>query len=509
MTATASSTRARGQAEAGQSVRVPVTVAHGDGIGPEIMEATLAILREAGALIDIEPIEIGEAVYKAGHTSGIPPEAWESLRRTKVFLKAPITTPQGGGYKSLNVTVRKTLGLYANVRPSIAYHPYVRTKHPGMDVVIVRENEEDLYAGIEHRQTDQVHQCLKLITRPGCEKVARFAFEYARRNGRRKVTCFTKDNIMKLTDGLFHQVFDEIAAEYPEIENEHWIIDIGAAKLADTPERFDLIVMPNLYGDVLSDVAAQIAGSVGLAGSANIGDHGAMFEAIHGSAPRRAGQNLANPSGLLMGGVMMLDHIGQPEVAERVHNAWLKTLEDGIHTYDIFDESISREKVGTKEFAQAVVARLGQRPEHLKAVQYASAEETPPAAQVERAIEERPTRLQTKAKKKLVGVDVFLDWGPAPPDELGAVLSGLAGPDFSLTMITNRGVKVWPKGLPETFLTDHWRCRFQVNEDEGPVTHRMIVDLLGRIAAAGLDFIKTEQLCTFDGQPGFSLGQGQ
>src|SRR5205085_1757525 len=256
----------------------------------------------------------------------------------------------------------------------VAYHPFVSTKHPAMDVVIVRENEEDTYAGIEHQQTAQVVQCLKLISRPGSEKIVRYAFEYARRNNRKKVTCFTKDNIMKLTDGLFHKVFDEIGAEYADIEQEHWIVDIGAAKLADTPEAFDVIVMPNLYGDILSDVAAQIAGSVGLAGSANIGDQAAMFEAIHGSAPRRAGQNLANPSGLLLGAVLMLVHIGQSDVAERVHNAWLRTLEDGIHTYDIYDERVSKQKVGTKEFAQAVVERLGQKPQQLQAVTYRTGE---------------------------------------------------------------------------------------------------------------------------------------
>src|SRR5678816_2497466 len=253
-----------------------------------------------------------------------------------------------------------------------------------MDVVIVRENEEDLYAGIEHRQTEQVMQCLKLISRPGSEKIVRYAFEYARRNNRKKVTCFTKDNIMKLTDGLFHRVFDEIAAQYPDIENEHWIVDIGAAKLADTPEAFDVVVMPNLYGDVLSDVAAQIAGSVGLAGSANIGEHVAMFEAIHGSAPRRAGQNLANPSGLLLGAVMMLVHLGLTEEAERVHNGWLRTLEDGVHTYDIYDESVSKQKVGTKEFADAVVARLGQTPQILKAKKYRKGEESHVSAAVSR-----------------------------------------------------------------------------------------------------------------------------
>src|SRR5213594_1133431 len=352
------------------SHNTPITVAYGDGIGPEIMAATLEILREAGARIETEVIEIGEKVYKRGVATGIEPSAWESLRRTRVFLKAPITTPQGGGYKSLNVTIRKTLGMYANVRPCVSYAPFVRTKHPGMELVIVRENEEDLYAGIEYRQTDQVMQGLKIISRPGSEKIVRYAFEFARRHNRKKVTCFTKDNIMKLTDGLFHKVFNEIATEYPDIENEHWIVDIGAAKMADTPNAFDVIVMPNLYGDILSDVAAQIAGSVGLAGSANIGENIAMFEAIHGSAPRRAGQNLANPSGLLLGSIMMLVHIGLTSAAERVHNAWLRTLEDGVHTYDIFDETVSKQKVGTKEFAQADVDRLGKKPNTLRAVAY-------------------------------------------------------------------------------------------------------------------------------------------
>ncbi|MFM9008830.1 MAG: NADP-dependent isocitrate dehydrogenase, partial [Bacteroidota bacterium] len=348
-----------------------ITVAKGDGIGPEIMDATLAIIKAAGAQIEIDEIEVGEKVYLSGNTSGISSESWDIIRRNKVFLKAPITTPQGGGYKSLNVTTRKFLGLYANIRPCRSLHPYVETKHPVMDVVIVRENEEDLYAGIEHQQTDEVIQCLKLISRPGCEKIVRYAFEYARQQKRKKVTCFTKDNIMKQTDGLFHQVFDEIAREYPEIENEHWIIDIGAAKLADTPEQFDVVVMPNLYGDVLSDVAAQLTGSVGLAGSANIGEECAMFEAIHGSAPRRAGQNVANPSGLLQGAVLMLNHIGQTDVAEKVQNAWLYTMESGVHTYDIYKEGVSTRKVGTREFAEAIISNLGKQPGRLQGVSYA------------------------------------------------------------------------------------------------------------------------------------------
>src|ERR1051325_2436622 len=389
----------------------PVTVAHGDGIGPEIMAATLHILKEAGARLDIETIDVGEKVYLSGNTSGIEPHAWESLRRTKVFLKAPITTPQGGGYKSLNVTTRKTLGLYANIRPCVSYHPFVRTKHPAMDVVIVRENEEDLYAVVECQPSPDDVRALKIISRPGTEKIVRYAFEYALQYNRKKVTCFTKDNILKMSDGLFHKIFEEIGSQYPEIEKEHWIVDIGAAKLADTPGVFDVIVMPNLYGDILSDVAAQIAGAVGLAGSSNIGDQCAMFEAIHGSAPRRAGQNLANPSGLLHGALLMLVHIGQPDVGERIHNAWIRTLEDGVHTYDIFQEGLSKQKVGTKEFAQAVVARLGQEPQTLKPVRYAA--ET--AARTVAAKAPRPA-----PKKELVGVDVYVEWPSKIPNELAA-----------------------------------------------------------------------------------------
>src|SRR5579859_4826387 len=481
--------------------KVPITVAHGDGVGPEIMNATLSIIQAAGACLDVETIEIGEKVYLRGISAGMEPSAWESLRRTKVFLKAPITTPQGGGYKSLNVVTRTTFGLYANVRPCVSYYPFVDTKHPMMDVVIIRENEEDTYTGIEYRQTNDMMESLKLISRPGSERIVRYAFEYARSHQRKKVTCFMKDNIMKLTDGLFHKVFDRIACEYPDIENESWIVDIGAAKLADTPENFDVVVMPNLYGDILSDVAAQIAGSVGLAGSANIGDRCAMFEAIHGSAPRRAGQNLANPSCLLLAAVMMLVHINQPDVATRVHNAWLRTIEDGIHTYDIFTEGSSKQKVGTKEFAAAVVARMGKQPHMLKAITYTTAPQHQAYAPT--------TSTPSGEQKDLVGVDVFLDWHSGTADELGEKFRQVGSNGLELTVITNRGAKVWPGGMPETFTTDHWRCRFMAHNRGATIDHGQIIHLLERINAAGYDFIKIENLYNFDGKPAYSAVQGE
>jgi isocitrate dehydrogenase len=474
-----------------------VTIAKGDGIGPEIMDATIAILKAANARIEYEEIQIGEKVYLSGNTSGITTEAWDSIRTNKVFLKAPITTPQGGGYKSLNVTMRKMLGLYANVRPCMSYHPFIATKHPNMDVVIIRENEEDLYAGIEHQQTDEVIQCLKLLSVPGYYKIIRYAFEYARLYKRKKVSCFVKDNIMKLTDGMFHKIFKEVAAEYPDIQSDGWIIDIAAARLADTPEIFDVIVTLNLYGDIISDIAAQISGSVGLAGSSNIGEKCAMFEAIHGSAPDIAGKNIANPSGLLKGAIMMLNHIGQQDVAENINNAWSYTIENGIHTADIYKEGQSKVKASTKEFADAVIANLGRKPEQLPSVYY------------EKGLSANLTPYERKAPKKKVlkGVDLFVDWKAKDANKLAAVLTGLNS-ELKLTMITNRGVKVWPDGFEETFCTDHWRCRYETSNDTG-AEKSAIPALLQNAIAAGIDVVKTENLYEFDGVKAYSLGQGQ
>ncbi|MEL6322963.1 MAG: NADP-dependent isocitrate dehydrogenase [Pseudomonadota bacterium] len=477
---------------------VPVTVAFGDGIGPEIMEASLKVLVAAEPKLVVERVDVGEAVYLAGNTSGIEETVWDSIRRTRTFYKAPITTPQGSGYKSLNVTIRKSLGLFANVRPSVSYAPFVATEHPNMDVVVVRENEEDLYAGIEHRQTQEVYQCLKLVSRPGTERIIRYAFEYARANGRKKVSCFSKDNIMKLTDGLFHKVFDEIAPEYPDIETDHWIIDIGAARLAARPDQFDVIVTSNLYGDILSDIATEVSGSVGLGPSSNIGSECAMFEAIHGSAPDIAGQGVANPSGLLLAGVMMLIHLGKSDAAERVHNAWLATMEAGVHTPDVYRDGLSTRKVSTMAFADAVISRLGDTPTSLTPVSYAGAPSpTIPAPQ-------RPA----PQKKTHVGIDVFLESDLSPDALASGLQTASQGLGLDLTMISNRGVKVWPKGLSETFCTDHWRCRFEAGAG-GADTHAASLKLLTALAEAGFPFVKTEGLYGFDGERGFSLSQGQ
>jgi isocitrate dehydrogenase len=481
-----------------------ITIAHGDGIGPEIMEATLKILEASGAKLEYDTIEVGEKVYKRNIKSGIEESAWDPILKNKILLKAPITTPQGGGVKSLNVTMRKTLGLFANVRPCVAYSPFIKTKHPDMDVVIIRENEEDTYGGIEHRQTFEVYQCLKLITLPGTERIVRYAFEYARANNRKKVTCFTKDNIMKLTDGLFHEMFKTVAQEYPEIQADNLIVDIGTARLADTPEMFDVVVMPNLYGDIVSDVAAQISGSVGMVGSANIGPDCAMFEAIHGSAPDIAGQNIANPSALINAAVMMLRHIGQNEPAESIQNAWLKTLEDGVHTADMFSAEGSTRKVGTKEFTAAIIERLGKKPKALKAVDFS---EQKPAIVPELIISRTDKRPKMHQKRSLKGTDIFVYWEPSDPNNLAKMLKELSPATFELTMITNRGTKVWPNGLEQTFCTDHWRCRFKSTHAE--ITSAEVIELMSKLSQGGIDIIKTENLYEFNGEPAYSMGQGE
>ena len=477
-----------------------ITVAYGDGIGPEIMTATIDILNAAGANLEYDVIEIGEKVYLSGNTAGISPENWHILEKNKVFLKAPITTPQGGGYQSLNVAIRKTLGLYANVRPCISYAPYVSTNFPKMDLVIVRENEEDLYAGIEHQQTDEVIQCLKLVSVSGTEKIIRYAFEYAVANNRKHVTCMSKDNIMKMTDGMFHKTFDRVAKEYPGISTDHYIIDIGAAKLASDPERFDVIVTLNLYGDIISDIAADVAGSVGLGGSSNVGENFAMFEAIHGSAPDIAGKDIANPSGLINGACMMLVQLGKAEVAEKIQNALLSTLEDGIHTGDIYKEGISQQKVGTKAFTQAVIARLGKKPQQFKPVELNHNAKPIHVALTPKA----------PVDKKLIGVDVFLDWDESNknPEVLGNLFKSIQSDVLELNMISNRGVVVYPNGHPSTFCTNHWRCRF-TNKLQNIVPFSEILELQSKIDKANIKVIKTENLYQFDNKPAYSVSQGE
>jgi len=353
-----------------------------------------------------------------------------------------------------------------------------------------------LYAGIEYRQTRDTCHSVKFMSRTGSEMIIRYAFEYARANGRKKVTCLVKDNIMKISDGLFHKVFKLIATEYPEIEAETLIVDIGMARIADTPERFDVVVTLNLYGDIVSDIASQISGSVGLAGSSNIGSEYAMFEAVHGSAPDITGKGIANPSGLLNGAILMLHHIGQSDVAVNIHNAWLRTLEEGSHTADIC--APGKNALGTSAFADAVIANLGKLPKEMTPVTVDDFKEmTMPK------VSETTKSIRTKA---LAGADIFLDKANIDPNALGAIVETASVPGLKFTVMSSRGVKVYPNAPDARVVTDHWRCRFE--GEKGKVNNAHIREVLGKIEEAGLDWIKIENLYTFDDEPCFSQVQG-
>ena len=478
-------------------VKVPITVAKGDGIGPEIMDATMEILEAAGARIAPEFVVVGEQAFKQGIKNGVTEEAWDSLRRTGIFLKAPLYTPQGGGYKSVNVTMRKKFGMFANVRPVRTFEPFVHSKHEGVDMVIVRENEEGLYAGIEYRQTKDTCHSVKFVSRTGSEMIIRYAFEFARANHRKKVTCLVKDNIMKIGDGLFHKVFDQVAAEYPEIENETLIVDIGMARVADTPENFDVLVTMNLYGDIVSDIVSQISGSVGLAGSMNIGRGCAMFEAVHGCAPDIAGQGISNPSGLLNGAILMLEHIGQGDVAANIGNAWLKTIEDGYGTGDIVSDK--SKALNTKEFTKKILEHLGQKPTKLP--------EFPEGSDHKLKMPKPENTTKTNREKKMIGVDVFLDWAGTDPQQLGEKVEQASNGHLQLFAISSRGLKMYP-GEPEAKgVTDHWRCRFKGKE--GEVTQQDARSIMSALEGLGLSWTKCEGLFTFDGEAGYSMMQGE
>ncbi|QED23463.1 NADP-dependent isocitrate dehydrogenase [Candidatus Deianiraea vastatrix] len=487
-----------------------ISVAKGDGIGPEIMDVAIDVLKNSGARVKFEFVEVGEQFYQKGYESGISDEAWETILRNKVLFKGPITTPQGGGYKSINVTLRKTLGLFANVRPCISYYPFIETKFKDIDLVIIRENEEDLYAGVEYRATHNCFHAMKVITRKGCEKIIRYAFEYAVKNKRKHVTCMTKDNIMKGCDGLFHKTFDEIAKEYPQISTDHYIIDIGCARVAAKPEIFDVIVTLNLYGDIISDIAAELTGSVGLAGSSNIGERYAMFEAIHGSAPTITGQGIANPSAVINAAVLMLSHLGQGDVAKKISDALLYTIESGVHTHDIYKEGVSKQKVSTAEFGKAVVSNLGKQPATLKSSDYANFEfdARPDEIMLGTAEPLKYDGTRDTEEKTLVGVDVFIAL-QANADETGKMIeNALKSSDFKLKLVSCRGIKVYPSVIAKYTTSDHFRVRiihktseFMVNND--------IIEVLKILNDAKIEVAQTSNLYNFDGKAGYAKAQGE
>ncbi|MBS2031113.1 MAG: NADP-dependent isocitrate dehydrogenase [Deltaproteobacteria bacterium] len=474
-----------------------VTVIPGDGIGPEVVAASRRIIAAAGVDLAWEEREAGAAVFKKGLPSGVPPETIESIRETRVVLKGPLETPVGYGEKSANVTLRKLFETYGNLRP-VRELPGVQTRFSGagVDLVIVRENVEDLYAGIEHQQTPGVAQCLKLMSRAGCERIVRLAFEVARSEGRRSVHCATKANIMKHTEGLLKRTFEEVAREYPDIAAHHIIVDNCAHQLVRAPEQFEVIVTSNMNGDILSDLTSGLIGGLGFAPGANLGNEVAIFEAVHGSAPKYAGKDVINPTAVVLSAVMMLRHLDEAAAADTIENAVLATLEAGIFTRDVKGDAGS---VGTSRFTDAVIARLGRRPEKWKVRER--------KALVLPQLPDSANPVVAK-RRRTVGMDVFVE-STEVPGELGLLLTQLAeDTPLRLKMISNRGTQVFPATGAMTACVDHWRCRFVLREPSGDLSEAGALQLLERVGRE-LRWMHVEKLAEFDGALGYTRAQGE
>jgi isocitrate dehydrogenase len=475
---------------------IAVTAIAGDGIGPEVMRAAQQVLAAAGARVRWEDAEAGGAAFRRGVATGVPQDTLDSIARTGIALKGPLETPVGYGEKSANVTLRKFFELYGNIRP-VRELPGIRTPYSGrgIDLVIVRENVEDLYAGIEHMQTPGVAQCLKLISEPGCERIARLAFALCRAEERRKLACATKANIMKATEGLMKRTFERLAPEYPEVAASHVIIDNCAHQLVVAPEQFEAIVTTNMNGDILSDLAAGLVGGLGVAASANLGDDAAMFEAVHGSAPQIAGRNLANPTAFLLSAVMLLRHVGDFAAAERVEQAVLVTLEEGRNLTG--DVAPPGQGVGTDRFTDQVIANLGRHGGQASR-RYAALD-----------LPRWPDRTwhREPGERALAGVDVFVESAAAPDALARSLQDATAGSAFELRSIGNRGVQVWPPAGGRSFLVDHFLCRFAARDDAADA-EAAVPDLLARLAR-GHRWMHVEKLQRFDGTDGFARAQGE
>ena len=475
-----------------------VTVIPGDGVGPECVRAAQRVVEAVGAPVEWEERQAGAGVFRQGIASGVPQETIESIRRTRVVLKGPLETPVGFGEKSANVTLRKLFETYGNIRP-VHEFPCVPTPYSGrgIDMVVVRENVEDLYAGIEHMQTPGVAQCLKLISRKGCEKIVRLAFELAVAEGRRRVHCATKSNIMKITEGMLKRTFEEVSEHYADIEAQHIIIDNCAHQLVKRPEQFDVIVTTNMNGDIISDLSSALIGGLGFAPSANLGNEVAIFEAVHGSAPKYAGKNVINPTAVLLSAVMMLRHLGDFQAATAVEHAVLVTLEDAhVRTGDVvgYDKGST-----TTAFTDAVISNLGRTARSRPIRTYRPV--TLPQ------IDAAPDLVKTRARRVL-GVDIFIE-SPLSPDALGKSLEELAAESpLKLKMISNRGTMVYPATGAITDCVDHWRCRFVLRSSAADLADSVLLGLLQRVASRHR-WMHLEKLAELDGAIGFTRAQGE
>jgi isocitrate dehydrogenase len=489
-----------------------IALAKGDGIGPEIMDATLELFKAAGVMehLHFVPVEMGRAVFEAGDTRGMTAEAIKTTEEFGLLFKGPMETPKGSGGKSINVTARKMWNAYANLRhfQSLPGVETIYTRagvHVNFD--IVRENIEDTYGGVEHRLSNDMIQCKRLISAPGCDQVSRFAFQTARRLGLKKVHCGHKANIMKMTDGLFLERFKAAAKDFPEIEHADVIVDALCMNLVMKPQQYQMIVLPNLQGDIVSDLAAGLVGGLGFAPSANIGKHISIFEAVHGTAPDIVGQNKANPTALILSGVMMLRHVGMLKQAAVLENALLSALESGVRTADFGDAG--KPALGTREYARAVAGHLGNKP---KTVPPAAASEqgAPTAPPRVRPMHQEVIRTFTNVVTQVVGCDIYLDSPLSSIAVAEEMMRASQDTPFKLTLISNRGTQVWPTGSVYTECVDYYRVRFELREGvvPGSFGQARCVALMDKIAEK-FTVCSYELLRTFDGVRGYSLAQGQ
>lgn len=481
-----------------------IAVAKGDGIGPEIMDAVLSIFDAAKVPLTYEVVDMGKWVFDKGYSNGMTPEAKQTIETLGILFKGPMETPKGKGVKSVNVTARKTWNTYANKRTFQTLHGvdtvFSKAGIP-IDITIVRENIEDTYGGIEHMLTNDVALSRRFITRPGSMQVIKYAFEMAKKKGCKRITCGHKANIMKLTDGLFLEVFYEIAKEYPELKADDVIVDDLCMKLVSKPDLFDVVVLTNLQGDIVSDLCAGLVGGLGFAPSANIGDHISIFEAVHGTAPDIAGKNIANPTALLLSGIGMLRHLGLMQSAGTIENALLYTLESGKHTGDFGEKGTT--SLNTTEFANAIIANFGQKPAHNPKPDMQDVSVTPTIF----ALENNPMLETADTNNEfIVGVDMFIESNEQPNAVAEKCLKHTLDL-FKLVTISNRGTQVWPTGSVYTNLVNQYRCRFESIGDI-PLTQIDIIELYKRLTA---DFkvCSTEILNMWGDKKAYSLAQGQ
>ena len=491
-----------------------ITVIRGDGIGPEIMEATLELFRHAGVMEHIEfvPVEMGRAVFEKGNSRGMTDEAIRTTEECGLLFKGPMETPKGGGGKSINVTARKLWSTYANLRHFLTL-PGVETVYSkaGIPVnfYIVRENIEDTYGGVEHRLSNDVVQCKRIISAPGCDLVARFAFQTARRQGLKKVHCGHKANIMKMTDGLFLDRFRVVARDFPEIEHGDVIVDALCMNLVMKPQQYQMIVLPNLQGDIVSDLAAGLVGGLGFAPSANIGRHMSIFEAVHGTAPDIAGRGIANPTSLILSGLMMLRHVGLVRQAAMIENALLTTLESGVRTGDFGAGPDAKPPVGTMDFARAIIDNLGEKPATVPPAPIPESAR-PSLPRPSRPANQELIRTFSNVVSHVVGCDVYIDADLSTIAVAEEMTRLCEDTPFKLTLISNRGTQVWPTGSVYTECVDYWRVRFELKDGvtPGAFGQAPAIALACRIAEK-FTVSSYELLRTFDGVKGYSMAQGQ